>query len=126
MLSNPVRLTPADAARYVRLRLRMLADAPWAFAASPDDDIALDRARLVDLLGEDQNAIFAMEAAKLRSQGSGGAQESYPPELIAAAGIWRMKQSKFAHRAKLWGVFVEPEHRGKGLGRSVVRASILA
>src|SRR5687767_2363114 len=111
MLPAPIRLSPADAARYARLRLRMLTEAPWAFAASPEDDIALDPARLAALLAEQENAIFAVEAGGER-------------ELVATAGIVRMKQLKFVHRARLWGVFVEPDYRGKGLGRAVVRAAV--
>jgi RimJ/RimL family protein N-acetyltransferase len=46
------------------------------------------------------------------------------PELIAAAGIMRARSPKFAHRASIWGVFVEPAHRGKGLGQAVIAAAI--
>jgi ribosomal protein S18 acetylase RimI-like enzyme len=104
-------LTPADASRYARLRLRMLTEAPWAFAASPEDDVALDPARLATYLAEEESAIFAVEACS-------------DQELVAAASIMRMKQLKFAHRARLWGVFVEPEHRGKGLGKAIVGAAV--
>jgi ribosomal protein S18 acetylase RimI-like enzyme len=45
-------------------------------------------------------------------------------ELVAAAGIRRLQGSKSAHRAQLWGVFVEPAQRGRGLGRRVVVAAI--
>jgi ribosomal protein S18 acetylase RimI-like enzyme len=51
-------------------------------------------------------------------------RETEPAELVAGAGILRMKRAKFAHRARLWGVYVEPEQRGRGLGRVVVSAAI--
>lgn len=104
-----LRLTPCDAERYTELRREMLAAAPWAFTATPDDDIALDLAHLRSSLGESESAIFAVEAAE---------------KLVAAAGIFRMKNPKFAHRAKLWGVYVDSRHRGQGLGRAVVTAAI--
>lgn len=150
MPPKPIRLTPADAARYAWLRLRMLTATPWAFAASPDDDFALDPARLAELLAEEQNAVFAVEAADPHrgslQTGTGSGRSaplhgptpagqvpvpvlnpqdgSAPPDLVAVAGIRRMTSPKFAHRARLWGVFVEPDHRGRGLGRAVVSAAV--
>jgi len=35
-----------------------------------------------------------------------------------------MPGPKFAHRARLWGVWVEPTHRGRGLGRLVVESAL--
>jgi ribosomal protein S18 acetylase RimI-like enzyme len=107
-----IRLTPSDAERYVQLRREMLAAAPWAFSATPEADIALDLAHLRSSLGEHENAIFAVESAEP------------PSTLVAAAGVFRMKNPKFAHRAQLWGVYVDSRHRGRGLGRAVVASAI--
>lgn len=111
MLVAPIRLTPSDAERYVKFRKQMLADTPWAFTATPEDDVALDLAFLRSALAEVDNAIIAVEAR------NGSA-------LVAAAGIYRMKNPKFSHRAKLWGVFVDARHRRQGLGRSVTTAAL--
>ncbi len=112
--SVPVFLQPCDAARYARLRLRMLLDAPWAFGASPENDRGLDLAFLEKALATETQAIFAIEATP-------GHEDS---ELIAAVGILRQASPKFRHRASIWGVFVEPDHRRKGLGRAVMSAAI--
>jgi ribosomal protein S18 acetylase RimI-like enzyme len=114
MLPRPIRLVPADAERYAPLRLRMLSAAPWAFAASPEDDRVLDLPFLRALLTEEENAIVAVE----------GARGAHLPELVAAAGVMRKKRAKFAHRAEIWGVFVEPARRGEGLGRAVTEAAV--
>lgn len=123
MAPQVIRLECGDAVRYIRLRRRMLLDAPWSFAASPDDDVALQPDRLAEYLGDAEKAIFAVEAPDVSSRmdefATGGL-----PELVAAAGIMRATQRKFIHRARLWGVFVEPDHRGRGLGRLVVSAAI--
>lgn len=103
------RLTPADAARYVRLRARMLVDTPAAFAASPADDVVLDAAFVARALAGPENAIFAVEAAG---------------ELVAAAGVMRQTKAKFRHRADIWGVYVEPAHRGQGHARAILAAAI--
>jgi ribosomal protein S18 acetylase RimI-like enzyme len=104
-----VRLSPSDAERFARFRERMLREAPWAFAATPEDDVALDPAYLGKSLAESENAILAIEEAGT---------------LVASAGIVRMKSPKFAHRAKLWGVFVDAGRRGCGLGRRVTAAAV--
>src|SRR5690606_5824131 len=104
-----IRLTPSDAERFARFREEMLTDSPWAFASTLEDDDSLDLVHMRRVLGERENAIIAVEAAET---------------LVATAGILRMNSSKFSHRAKLWGVFVTPDHRGRGLGRAVTTAAI--
>ena len=111
MADEVIRLTPDDAERYAAIRSEMLADAPWAFGATPDDDTALDLAFLRSALEQEENAILAVEVPGR-------------PALAAAAGIYRMQSAKFSHRAKLWGVFVDAQHRGKGLGRAVTAAAV--
>lgn len=108
-IPKTIRLQPADAERYVRLRRRMLEDAPWAFGASPGDDPASDPAHLRQQLAEDEFAIVAVE--------EGAA-------LVAVAGVMRSPRAKFRHRAAIWGVFVEPSRRGAGLGGAVLGAAI--
>ncbi|MDM7916007.1 MAG: N-acetyltransferase family protein [Candidatus Eisenbacteria bacterium] len=102
------RLTSGDAARYARLRLRMLHDSPWAFGSSPEDDFALDREHLVQM--------FASEA----EAATVAFEDPETGELIAAAGVRRESKKKFRHRATIWGVYVEPAHRGKGLGAELI------
>ena len=46
------------------------------------------------------------------------------PLLIAVAGIYRVDNPKFSHRAKLWGVFVDSDYRGRGLGHAITSAAI--
>ena len=112
MRNTPIRLGPKDAKRYIAFRKQMLADAPWAFSASPDDDVGLDTAFLKTTLAQDDNAIVAIESD----------EDSF--SLVAAAGIYRVRNPKFSHRAKLWGVFVDPGYRGHGLGRAVTSAAL--
>jgi ribosomal protein S18 acetylase RimI-like enzyme len=125
MTPNLILLQPADAARYARLRLRMLEDSPWAFASSPEDDMARDLGLLAAKLGEAQNSIVAVEGDSARNASGGNASTAAgAAELVAAAGVVRMKPRKSSHRASIWGVFVLPEHRGRGLGRKVVETAI--
>lgn len=101
-------LTPADAAAYVALRREMLEDSPWAFAASPGDDVALDPAGVAARLGAPGGGYAIIGGW------SGG-------RLAGAAGIIRSEHVKMAHRAHIWGVYVTPSARGSGLGAGIMR-----
>lgn len=111
-MNAPTRLAPGDAEAYLSFRRRMLSNAPWAFSATVDDDVALDLQFLRSALAEPENAILAVR------------DDDDPASLLASAGIVRMKSPKFSHRAKLWGVFVDPRHRRRGLGRAVTAAAV--
>lgn len=112
-------LTPADATAYTLIRREMLADAPWSFIRSPEDDPGCNADGL---------------AAQIERSNAGptgryaicGAFDAAPPgpRLIAVAGIARAEQIKASHRATVWGVYVTPAHRRKGLARAVITGAI--
>lgn len=103
-------LTPEDAPAYVALRREMLADSPWAFAASPEEDRALDPAFVAMQVQEPGQAII------------GAFDED--GALRAVAGIFRQRHPKMAHRAHVWGVYVTPAARRRDLGRQVVSLAL--
>jgi RimJ/RimL family protein N-acetyltransferase len=98
----------------------MLTESPWAFGASPEDDFARDPDAVAERLALESSALFAVEDPGWGS-GPGGTER---PELVAAAGVVRQTRAKFVHRARIWGVYVSPEHRRRGFGRAVVAAAI--
>ena len=98
----------------------MLVDTPWAFGASLEDDFSRDPAALAAMLGRPQSAVFAIEdLAPVPDR-----DPAWNVPLIAAAGIVRQSRVKFAHRARVWGVYVAADHRRSGLGGAVMRAAI--
>lgn len=103
---NVRSLTPDEATLYVPLRREMLADAPWAFLADPDDD----RGSSVE---------HVRESLRGRDYGIAGAFDG-AGRLVACAGVVRERMRKRHHVATVWGVYATPAARGRGLGRAVV------
>jgi GNAT superfamily N-acetyltransferase len=107
---NVRRLRPEDAASFVVLRREALESQPLAFGASVDDDRRLSvefvRGFLTD--GQEQAVFGAFEGGQLRG----------------VAGIFRESRVKQRHKATIWGVYVTPQAREKGVGRALVRATI--
>ena len=87
----------------------MLEDAPWAFSADPESDSASDAARVAEHLAKEDDAILGVDDGK---------------DLVAVLGVARRRGAKFAHRALVWSVFVEPAHRGRGLGAALLSRAI--
>ena len=100
-------LTGEDAAEYWRLRLEMLEREPQAFSASAEEHrwlgIDVVRERIAPL-EEEQFIVGAFERAR----------------LAGAVGFYRDKGLKTRHKGHVWGVYVEPQQRGAGLGRKML------
>jgi ribosomal protein S18 acetylase RimI-like enzyme len=110
-LSVEVRpLGPADVEAAVALRREALTDAPLAFAASPEKDFGSDpasvRARLADA-----------PASLILGAFEGG-------RLVGVASAFREPHRKRAHRTSLFGMYVTPSHRRRGVARRLLDAAI--
>src|ERR1043165_10249961 len=103
-------LMPADASAYVELRREMLNDSPWAFSSSVGDDVGLDAGLVAASLADGRQAIVG-------AFDDGG-------RLVGAAGLFKQKHAKMAHRARVWGVYVSPRARGRGVGAGIMRRLI--
>jgi ribosomal protein S18 acetylase RimI-like enzyme len=41
-------------------------------------------------------------------------------QLVGMTGFFRSPEEKTKHKGRVWGVYVKPQHRGKGIARSLM------
>ena len=110
MEPNIRRLTAADASALVALRREALEAEPLAFAASPADDAGLVIESVRAFLGDHETqAVFG------QFDGT---------DLIGMIGLVKAAKVKQRHKATIWGMYVQPHGRNRGVGRALVRAAI--
>jgi ribosomal protein S18 acetylase RimI-like enzyme len=102
-------LTGADASEYWRVRLRALGGDPEAFSSSVEEHRALGMDEIV---------------RRLEAMGGGSFVKGAFEEgvLVGTAGFHHEMGPKTRHKGRIWGVYMVPEHRGKGVGRSLLQA----
>lgn len=106
------RLAPADAADYRALMLDAYARHADAFTSTAEERAALPLAWW-------QQRLSAEAAA---TELVWGAFDG--PALVGAAGLELPDREKIRHKATLFGMFVAPAARGRGIARALVAAVI--
>lgn len=90
------------------LRRAALLEAPFAFASSPEDDVARSREFVEEALAAAEQATFG----------------AFTGELVGIVGIGRQHHLKAVHKCGIWGLYVKPEARSAGVGRALVLEAI--
>jgi GNAT superfamily N-acetyltransferase len=108
------RLVPADAPAYRALMLKAYADDTSAFTSS-----AAERERMP----LDWWAARVAEGEAAHEQVFGAFDGE---QLVGAAGLSFETREKTGHKATLFGMYVLPSHRGRGLARALVQAVLAA
>jgi ribosomal protein S18 acetylase RimI-like enzyme len=103
------RLAPENAAEYRAIRLAALEGAPEAFGSTYESEAARPPGDFEERLRT--SAVFA---------GSLGGV------IVGMAGLKQEDGAKRRHKAFLWGVFVLPEARGRGVGAALIGAAVAA
>ena len=95
------QLREDDARAYANLRREGLLESPLAFTSSPEED-------LVTFLGAVRE--------ELRRAPTSVIIGAFAGPLVGAVGLYRDRHAKASHKAHLWGMYVTPDHRRRGLG----------
>jgi len=104
------RLTPADASQFQALRLAGLRDEPLSFASSYDEEKELPACAIEDRL------------AIKPDRGTFGAFDG--ESLVGLVSLGREDMQKLSHKAFIWGMYVKPGSRGKGIARALIGAAL--
>jgi RimJ/RimL family protein N-acetyltransferase len=103
------QLCEDDAEAYVELRRGALLDSPLAFAASPADDLAASAENVrAQLQLAPESVIFG----------------AFSERLVGVLGLYRDRHLKAAHKVHLWGMYVVPDHRRRGVGAELLQAAL--
>lgn len=100
------RLVAEDVVAYRALRLEALRESPSSFGSAYEDEEPRTLSEWVTFLAGSEERVFF---GALGDEG-----------LVASVGIERESGRKERHRAFVRGMYVQPSHRGSGLGRRLL------
>jgi len=100
-------LTADDASAFSSLRLAALEGEASAFSSSAEEHRTLSLGEVRATLSPDPKNSFVVGACD-------------GEQLVGTAGFYREKGLKTRHKGRVWGVYVTPGERGKGVGRAIL------
>jgi ribosomal protein S18 acetylase RimI-like enzyme len=101
-------LNSNDAAEWRRLRTEALEGDPEAFSSSLEEHARLSLDEVKSRLGTMGDSFVA-----------GAFEDS---QLVGMAGFHQERGPKVRHKGRIWGVYVTPSKRGRGVGRDLIKA----
>jgi RimJ/RimL family protein N-acetyltransferase len=99
-------LSASDAAQCQALRLQALRECPTAFSSSYEDECDTPLSEVEQRLAPSTDLMVF------------GAFEG--PRLVGTVTLHRWVKRKLAHKAVVWGMYVDPGFRNQGIGRQLI------
>ena len=109
------RLSTQDVFIYRELRLQALQESPTAFGSSYEEESQRSAETFAAGIQNPQDPAAAVFA--VLGEGAGA-------PLLGVLGFGRENRLKRAHSGYLWGMYVLPEYRRKGLGAALLDATL--
>lgn len=111
VLQDGVRILEAgDVAAFRTLRLAALRECPTAFSSSYEEECDVPLEQSAKRMAPDRDhVIFGAFADE---------------ELVGTTGLAREGPRKLAHKAVIWGVYVAPAFRQRGIGRVLLHRAL--
>ena len=106
------KLTEADAEDFWNIRLRALRDTPEAFSSSYEESHTRPLASVVQRLRDESTV------------GDNFILGAFEEPLVGMVGFQRDQGVKERHKSTIWGMYVIPEMRGRGLGKALLSQAI--
>ena len=102
------RLRSDDALAFRQIRLQALREHPEAFGASWEEEQDQPESRFAERL-ENGHVIGGISEGEM---------------IVGTIGISRSQSQKTQHIGSIWGMYVSPAARGKGLARQLLNAAV--
>jgi len=106
------KLTEADTEAFWDLRLRGLRDSPEAFGSSYEESATTPLASVV---------------LRMRNESTAGDNfilGAFEGTLVGVVGFYRNQRLKDRHKGTIWGMYVLPEMRGRGIAKALMSQAI--
>lgn len=104
------QLAPTDAQEYLSIRLEALKESPYAFASSYEEEISNTAEKYKNRFNTPENTFTF-----------GAFEDS---QLVGVVTLVKEQLLKLRHRANIVAMYVKPEKRGNGTGKSLLSSVI--